>query len=76
MSAPLPPLHAMAIVRSAPRIRGAQRRRPARTFPALGRLWRWLMEPIHHGDRLSARAALLAHARQQQQAPRQACARR
>jgi hypothetical protein len=69
MSAPLPPLHALAIVHPSPRIRPARRVRPAPPFPALARLWAWLMEPIDHGQPTS-RAQLLERVR------RQECARR
>jgi hypothetical protein len=62
MSAPLPPLHALAIVHPSPRIRPARRVRLAPSFPTLARLWAWLMEPLDHGDRPTSRAQLRARA--------------
>jgi len=76
MSAPLPPLHALAIVHTSPRIRPAHRVRPASSFPLLARLWTWLMAPIDHGDQPTMRMQLRERERRQEHARLPECARR
>jgi hypothetical protein len=73
MSAPLPPLHALSIVTSTPRLRPAHRVRGAPTFPVLARLWTWLMEPLDHGGQPTSRAQLRERLRRQESARLHAC---
>ncbi len=74
MSAPLPPLHAFAIVHAPPRRRPATPARPSHGQATLARLWNWLMEPIAHGDQPTARAQLLRRIRHAQRPSQHECA--